>query len=111
MVANIMWELNRINEPTRASIPRQDIRQEKGFGILPLHTGYWLNQSVYGAERGNRTPMMSPSRDFESRASTNSAISALLVRCSFIEQTRKAQLSLKSSITASRRDGKELKPV
>ncbi|MEY3121623.1 MAG: hypothetical protein RI993_448, partial [Pseudomonadota bacterium] len=31
---------------------------------------------IYGAGRGNRTPMMSPSRDFESRASTNSAIPA-----------------------------------
>lgn len=30
----------------------------------------------FGAGRGNRTPMMSPSRDFESRASTNSAIPA-----------------------------------
>lgn len=31
-----------------------------------------------GAGRGNRTPMTSRSRDFESRASTNSAIPAKL---------------------------------
>ena len=33
-------------------------------------------EMLSGAGRGNRTPMMSPSRDFESRASTNSAIPA-----------------------------------
>jgi hypothetical protein len=32
---------------------------------------------VLGAGRGNRTPMVSPPRDFESRASTNSAIPAM----------------------------------
>ena len=37
-----------------------------------------LIKHQFGAERGNRTPMMSPSRDFESRASTNSAISAYI---------------------------------
>ena len=31
---------------------------------------------AFGAGRGNRTPMVSPPRDFESRASTNSAIPA-----------------------------------
>ena|GEM_PF-4607287 len=36
-----------------------------------------MNTSI-GAGRGNRTPMKSPSRDFESRASTNSAIPARL---------------------------------
>ena len=33
---------------------------------------------LLGAGRGNRTPMTSRSRDFESRASTNSAIPAKL---------------------------------
>jgi hypothetical protein len=61
-----------------------------------------------GAERGNRTPMMSPSRDFESRASTNSAISAKQFACL---NKQKAQLSLKSRSTASRMGGKHAAPV
>ena len=36
-----------------------------------------LLQNAIGAGRVNRTPMTSQSRDFESRASTNSAIPAI----------------------------------
>src|SRR3990172_8173673 len=45
--------------------------QERGAWTLLDCSGY-----VLGAGRGNRTPMVSPPRDFESRASTNSAIPA-----------------------------------
>jgi hypothetical protein len=37
-----------------------------------------LEKLLRGAGRGNRTPMTSRPRDFESRASTNSAIPAKL---------------------------------
>ena len=38
-------------------------------------------EQLFGAGRGNRTPMTSQSRDFESRASTNSAIPAKFPAC------------------------------
>ncbi len=57
--------------------------------------GYCL-KCLFGAGRGNRTPMMSPSRDFESRASTNSAIPAVPY---FI--SGQAQLLLKIAGTAT----------
>jgi hypothetical protein len=64
------------------------------------NTGTRMNT---GTGRGNRTPMMSPSRDFESRASTNSAIPARYLYCVFSRTTHKQnmQLSLKTYRTAS----------
>src|SRR5258708_16730150 len=48
------------------------------YAAVPNH-GYrrWREGHASGAGRGNRTLMVSPPRDFESRASTNSAIPAL----------------------------------
>jgi hypothetical protein len=51
-------------------------------GCSEMTTGKKL---LDGAGRGNRTPMTSRSRDFESRASTNSAIPATLFRASLQE--------------------------
>jgi hypothetical protein len=60
-------------------ITRTNANQEKCNKIV---TFYFDLERVYilgfmrGAGRGNRTPTLSPTRDFESRASTNSAIPA-----------------------------------
>ena len=54
-----------------------------------------------GTGRGNRTPMMSPSRDFESRASTNSAIPAINFVVLLTFSTQHVQLLLKTYRTAS----------
>ncbi len=43
-------------------------------GLVPPST---ISNLLTGAGRGNRTPTLLPTRDFESRASTNSAIPAL----------------------------------
>lgn len=50
-------------------------QRESGMSIRAYYTSL-LWEKQYGAGRENRTPMMLPSRDFESRASTNSAIPA-----------------------------------
>jgi hypothetical protein len=75
-------------------IQRLSTRLDKEQGLLKL---------MNGTGRGNRTPMMSPSRDFESRASTNSAIPARYLYCVFSRTTHKQnmQLSLKTYRTAS----------
>ncbi len=43
---------------------------------------------MLGAGRGNRTPTLSPARDFESRASTNSAIPAMGIQVKLYNATK-----------------------
>ena len=49
---------------------------KKGLPLKPFLNGFKGKPFLNGAESENRTRTLSPTRDFESRASTNSAIPA-----------------------------------
>ena len=73
-----MWQIQNFAQfSTRAGAYQEECNKIVtffyGLEAVPDET---ILKKKRGAGRGNRTPTLSPTRDFESRASTNSAIPA-----------------------------------